>query len=135
MANNVDDQLRLNDYRLSLVRLVGPALVALVTLGQLGASNRFNIKGPTWLDPASLSALVACGFFFALYYGNTTYVSAHLRKRLAVPEGDADRITGTESLPTNTKVPKKVRWAFFEYTIGFLLLFGAVGFFVAFLWT
>ena len=135
MANNVNDQLRLNDYRLSLVRLVGPALVALVTLGQFGAGNRFKTIGPPWLDPASLSALVASGFFFALYYGNITYVSTHLRKRLSAPENDPDKIKGADSLPADTKVPRKVGWAFFEYIMGFLLLFGAVGFFVAFLWT
>jgi len=132
-ANTVDDQLSSNDFRLSLVRLVGPALVALITLGQLGAVNRFNVKGPAWLDPASLSAVVASGLFFAFYYGNTTYVSAQLRSRLSLPENDSNRITGTQSV--SGKVLRRVRWARFQYFVGFALLIGAVGLFVAFLWT
>jgi hypothetical protein len=131
----VNEQLRLNDYRQSLVRLVGPALTVLVTVGQLGTGNRFKAIGPPWLDPASLSALVASGFFFALYYGNTNWVSTHLRNRLSAT--DTTKIAGTDTLPTEAKanVKRRVEWAFGEYIAGFLFLFVAVGFFVAFLWT
>src|SRR5580658_10245846 len=111
--NTIDEQLRLNDYRVSLVRLVGPSLVALITLGQLGSGNRFNAKGPAWLDPASLSAVVACGLFFALYYGNITYVSAQLHNRLSAAD---TTVKATDSVPND--VYKKVKWAFSQYFVG-----------------
>lgn len=130
-ANTVGEQLRLNDYRVSLVRLVGPSLVAFITLGQLGAGDRFKANGPAWLDPASLSAVVACGLFFALYYGNITYVSAQLRNRLSAQ--DATKVEATAAVPND--VNKTVKWAFGEYLVGFLLLFAAVGLFLSFLWT
>jgi hypothetical protein len=133
MANNVQDQLSQNDYRQSLVRLVGPALVALITLGQLATGNRFNPRGPAWLDPASLSAVVASAFFYALYYGNTSYVSAQLRNLLSAT--DSTKIVGTAALPTANKVKRRTDWALAQYIAGYLFLFAAVGFFGAFLWT
>ncbi len=128
MSNNAEQQLRQNDFRLSLVRLVGPALTVLVTLGQLGVGNRFNAKGPGWLDPASLSALVASGFFFALYYGNISYVSAQLNSRMV-----SRALTPADSVPSD--VDARIGWALFEYIAGFIFLLGAVGFFLGFLWT
>jgi hypothetical protein len=134
--HKVNDQLSLNDYRLSLVRLVGPALVALVTLGQFGAGNRFRATGPTWLDPASLSALVASALFFAYYYGNTTYVSAHLRNGLAAPEKDSKHLLGDSDVPSDTaKTSKKVAWGRFQFVMGWAFLVASVGLFLAFLWT
>lgn len=131
--NNVDEQLSSNDFRLSLVRLVGPALIALITLGQLGGANRFDVKGPTWLDPASLSTLVACGFVFALYYGNIGYASTQLRNRLSLAEDKPKRVKGTDPVPSD--VSRRVWCALFQYIIGFALLLATVGFFLGFLWT
>ncbi len=132
--NTVDQQLSQNDYRMSLVRLVGPALVALITLGQLGAGNRFNPRGPAWFDPASLSAVVASAFFFALYYGNTHWVSTYLRNRLT-PADASKQIAGTAMLPTEDKVTRRTYWALAQYIAGYVFLVAAVGFFAAFLWT
>lgn len=97
--------------------------------------SQINTKGPAWLDPAALSAVVGCGLFLAFYYGNTTHVSAHLRKRLKAPAGDSDNILGSAELPTENKVTRRTRWALAQYVAGYLSLFAAAGFFLAFMWT
>ena len=68
---NVQSQLAQNDFRISLVKSLGTALAVLVTFSQLSADARFRGSGPTWLDPASLTALIITGTTLGFFYGNT----------------------------------------------------------------
>jgi hypothetical protein len=127
--SDVRAQLAENDFRISLVKSLGAALTALITLSQLSSDNRFSGSGPTWLDPASLTALIVTGATLGFFYSNTTYVSTLLRNRLA--DGKL-QLTDT-TFPQEVLKPRAAaRWQFMAGLAGMLI---AVGFFVSFLWT
>jgi hypothetical protein len=126
---DVRGQLAENDFRISLVRGLGLALTALISLGQLSTGNRFSSSGPTWLVPASLTTLIVTGATLGFFYFNTTYVSTLLRNRLS--DGQVQ--------PTDTAFPKEaikpMAAARSQFIAGLAGMVVTVGFFVAFLWT
>jgi hypothetical protein len=129
LPSDVRAQLAEDDFRISLVKGLGAALTALISLSQLSTGNRFSTSGPTWLDPASLTALMVTGATLGFFYANTTYVSTLLRNRLA--DGKLK--------PTDTAFPSEVlkprvaaRWQFIAGLAGMVI---TVGFFVSYLWT
>jgi hypothetical protein len=129
LPSNVRGQLAENDFRISLVKGLGVAITALISLSQLSSDNRFSSSGPTWLDPASLTALIITGVTLGFFYSNTTYVSTLLRNRIA--DGNL-QLTGT-TFPQEVLKPRiAARWQFIAGLAGMVM---TVGFFVAFLWT
>ena len=126
---DVRSQLAQNDFRVSMVKSLGAALTALVALGQLSSEDRFSRSGPTWLAPASFTALIITGATFGFFYGNTTYVSTVLRNRLNDRNLQA----------TDTKFPdlviKPMAAARLQFMTGIIGMVVTVGFFIAFLWT
>jgi hypothetical protein len=128
-TRDVRGQLAENDFRISLVKGLGLALTALISLSQLSAGNRFSRAGPTWLDPASLTTLIITGATLGFFYFNTTYVSILLRNRL----------TDGQLLPKDTTFPqeamKPMGAARRQFIAGLAGMVISVGFFVAFLWT
>jgi hypothetical protein len=122
----VQQQINGNDYTLSLVRILGSAVVALITLAQLASDNRYVSGGPTWLDPASITSLIAGAVLLGLAYGNLSYASAQLRNRLT-----AGTLAKDADVPNDVKLGQ----AQLELGFGVALMIASVGFFLGYLWT